>query len=117
MGHVDDLRSFLTGNDREVEGIFDVILSADHDALVGAETCTGGDEVTADDIFLHALKVVDLAVDCSFVEHLGCFLEGRSRHERRSLEGGTGDTLKNLLGSGRLSITNHNRTEVTALER
>ena len=47
----------------------------------------------------------------------GGFLEGRSRHERRCLEGGTGDTLKNLLGSGRLSIANLDRTEVTALER
>lgn len=117
VGHVGHFRSFLTGHRGEVEGIFDVVLTADHNALVGAETCTCGDEVTADDVLLHALEIVDLAVDGSFVEDLGGLLEGCSRHERRCLEGGAGDTLENLLGGSGLSVADNDGTEVSALER
>lgn len=75
MGDVDDFGGFLAGYDGKVEGVLDVVLAAYDDALVGTETGTGGDEVTADYVFLHALEVVDLAVDGCFVENLGGFLE------------------------------------------
>ena len=74
MGHVDDLRSFLTGNDREVEGVFDVVLTTDHDALIGAETCTGGDEVTADEGFPSSPEGGCTVVVCTRLWYPWCFL-------------------------------------------
>ena len=47
VGYVDDFGGFLTGNDGEVEGVFNVVLATDNDALVGAETGTCGNEVSA----------------------------------------------------------------------
>ena len=69
-----------------------------YEALVFAQTGTGGDEVTADNVLLHTLEAVGLALDSGFVEHLGGFLERSGRHEARCLQGGTCDTLKDLLG-------------------
>ena len=117
MGYVNDFGSVVGGNYGDVKGVLDVVLAADYDAFVRAETGTCGDKVTADDVFLHAYEVVDLAVDGSFVEHFGRFLEGCGRHERRSLESGAGDTLKDLFGGCGLGIAYLDRTEVTALER
>ncbi len=77
--------------------IVDVFLRAYHEAFILAQTCTGGDKVPADDVLLHAIEGVGLAVDGGLVEHLGGLLEGGGRHKRGGLEGGTGDTLQDLL--------------------
>ena len=59
-----------------------VVLERAYDNLVElALTCTGRDEVTADDVLLHTLETVALAVDGSIVEHLGGLLERCGRHE------------------------------------
>ena len=72
--------------------------------------------MTADDVLLHAFEVVGLAGDGGFVEHLGGFLEGRGGHERLGLQGGTGDTLKDLRGGGGDGVAHDNGTKVAALE-
>ena len=45
------------------------------DVLVILETCTCRDEVTADDVLLQALEVVDPCADCSLREDLCRLLE------------------------------------------
>ena len=65
----------------EFLGGFKVVLAADDKALVFAEAGTGGNEVTADNVLLHALEQVGLALDSGFVEDLGGFLERGGRHE------------------------------------
>ena len=51
-----------------------------------------------------AAKGIGLAVNGSFVEHLGGFLERCGRHEARGLQCSAGDTLKYLLGGGGHSL-------------
>lgn len=52
-----------------------VVLTGNDEIVVFAQTGTGGNEVSADDIFLHTLKIVGLAVDSSLVKHLSGLLE------------------------------------------
>ncbi len=54
---------------------FDVVFASYDESVVFAQTCTCGDQVTADNVFLHALEGIGLAVDCCFVEHLCGLLE------------------------------------------
>ena len=63
------------GNDDGGDFFLVLVGIADHDFVELAETGTGGDEVAADDVLLHALEVVRLAGDGGFVEDLGGFLE------------------------------------------
>ena len=72
--------------------------------------------MTADDILFHAFERIALATDSSFVEDLGCFLEGSCGDEAGCLEGRTGDTLENLLGSSGLCVADNDLTEVALLE-
>ena len=62
VGHVDCFGGFVAGDYGDIKGVFDVILATYHDAFVGAETGTCGNEVTADHVFLHAHEVVDLSL-------------------------------------------------------
>ena len=73
--------------------------------------------MTTDNVLLHALKVVRLAIDGSLVEHLGSLLEGGSRHETAGLQGCTGDALKYLGRGGRLCVTHLHSAKVSALEQ
>ena len=95
----------------------DVIFAAYNQTVVVAQTCTGGDEVTADHVLLHALESVGLAVDSSFVEHLGGLLERSGRHEARCLQSSAGDTLKDLLGGSGHGVAHGYELEVFTLER
>lgn len=52
-----------------------VINRSDFDFLECLLACTCGNCVTADDILLQALKVVNAATDGSLAQYLGCFLE------------------------------------------
>ncbi len=89
----------------------------DGDLLELAQSGTGGDEVTADDVLLHTLEVVHLAADSRLVEDLGGLLEGGSGHEGLGTESGTGDTLQDLLGGSALGVTRLYQFLVTAAER
>ena len=94
-----------------------VLVGVAHDNTVElAQTGAGGDEVTADHVLLHALEIVGLAADGSLVEHLGRLLEGGGGHEALGLQGGAGNTLKYLRGSGGLGIAHLHQLEVAALE-
>ena len=94
-----------------------VVFAASHDDLLElAQTGSGGDEVTADDVLLHALEVVHLALDGGFVEHLGGLLERSGRHEALGLEGCTGDTLQDLRRSGGHGVAHLNGLQVAALQ-
>ena len=50
-------------------------LVAYHEVLIFAQTCTSGNEVSNNDVFLHTLEVVALGVDRGFCEHLRGLLE------------------------------------------
>ncbi len=50
-------------------GIF--IFVCHHQSVVFSQTGTGRNQVTADDVLLHTLKIIGLTVDCSLVKHLG----------------------------------------------
>ena len=94
-----------------------VILTRTNDELVKlAQTCTGGDAMTADNVLLHTLETVLLATDGSLVEHLGGLLERSGRHEALGTEGSTGDTLEYLSGCGLDSIAHLDEAQVAALE-
>ena len=93
-----------------------VLFGQNNELAVLTRTGSGRNQVTADDVLLHALKVVALTSDGSFVEHLGGLLERCSRHEALGLESGTGDTLKYLRGSGGNGIANLHETEVSTLQ-
>ena len=68
------------------------VLVTDNERLVVAQAGTGRDEVTADDVLLHTLEVVDAAIDGGLVEDLGGLLEGGCRHEATGLQCSAGDT-------------------------
>ena len=53
-----------------------LVLAAHDDVAEQWQTGTGGDEVAADNVLLHALEVVNASADGCFVEHLGGLLEG-----------------------------------------
>ena len=72
--------------------------------------------MAANHVLLQVLQRIDLALDRSFVQHLGRLLEGSGRNEARSLQCGTGDTLQNLRGSRRNDITLLDEIQVTTLE-
>ena len=57
------------------------ILSVNYEFLELAQSCAGRYEVSADNVFLHALKSVNASVDGSVVEHFCGFLERSRRHE------------------------------------
>lgn len=95
---------------------FDVVSAAYDEAFVFAETCSGRDQMTADDVFFHALEGVGLAGDGCFVENLGGLLERCGRHEARSLECGAGDALEYLLGCGGHGVADGDCLEVAAFE-
>ena len=72
----------------EVEGLawsredaVEVVSAANYQVVEVALTCTCWDEVTADDVLLHALQIIGLAKDGCLVEHAGGLLEGSCRHE------------------------------------
>ena len=52
-----------------------ILLAAYHDILELLLACAGRNQMTADDILLQALKVIDTATDCGLAEHLGGLLE------------------------------------------
>ena len=54
---------------------FDVVRGGDYEALVFCQAGAGGDEVSADNVFLHSFEGVSLALDGGFIEDLGGFLE------------------------------------------
>src|SRR6188768_1941040 len=58
-----------------------LLVQHDLQALVRRQTRTGRDEPAHDDVLLDAAEIVGLAADGGFGEHLGGFLEGRSRDE------------------------------------
>ncbi len=58
-----------------VEGGCHLVVASDDDVLVVLETCTGRDQVTADDVLLEAFEVIDATADSGFAENLGCLLE------------------------------------------
>lgn len=58
------------------EGSVEVITAAYYETIEITLTGTGWDEVTADDVLLHALKVVALAHDSCLIEDTGGLLEG-----------------------------------------
>ena len=90
--------------------LLEVFFLRTNDNLVEfAQTCTGRDEVTADDVLLHTYERVALARDGCLVEHLRCLLEGGCRHEALGTEGCTGDTLQDLGGRSRHCIARLNR--------
>ena len=74
-----------------------------------AQTSTCRDKVTADNVLLHTLQIIDLALDSRLVEHLGCLLEGSSRDERLRTQSGAGDTQQDLLGGSTLGVTHLNK--------
>ena len=61
---------------RVTDGLRIVIGIAHNNAVELTESGTCRDKVTADDVLLHALEIVGLAGNSSFVEYLGGFLEG-----------------------------------------
>jgi|GEM_PF-4878547 len=58
-----------------VELLCKFVLASDDDVLVGLETCSGRNQMSADDILLKSFEVVNAAADCSFAEDLGGLLE------------------------------------------
>lgn len=58
-----------------------ILLCQDYNLVELALTGTGRNEVTADNVLLHTLETVALAVDSSIIEDLGGLLERSSRHE------------------------------------
>ena len=99
-------------------GLHAVILFARayHNTIPLTQTSACRDEMSADDVLLHALKEVLLAADGSLIEHLGSLLERCSRHERLRLQCCTGDTLQNLGRRGRHGIAHLYGTKVAALQ-
>src|SRR5450755_4440754 len=84
------------------------ILDLDREALVGAETGTGRDEPTHDDVLLEAAQVVDLAADRGLGEHLGGFLERRGRDEALRRERRLGDPEEQRLAvAGLAALGDH----------
>ena len=51
-----------------------LLLGADNNLLELAETSTGRDEVTADNVLLHAFEGIALATDGSLFSSLGCMV-------------------------------------------
>ena len=108
---------------REVDNVFAVglhalvvFLRANNKALPIAQTCTCGDEVTGNNVLLHALELVHLTTYSCLVEHLSGLLERCRRDEALGLESGAGDTLQNLCRRCWDGVANLYETEVTALE-
>ena len=60
--------------------------------------------MTDDDILLHAFEVVLTGIDGGLGEDFGGLLEGGSGDETLGLQRGAGNTLQDLLGSGRVSV-------------
>ena len=67
---------------------------------VGVQACTGGDELTDDDVLLQTNKVVDLTLDGGFSQDLCGLLEGRGGHPAVGRKRGLRDTHEQLRGNG-----------------
>ena len=67
---------------------------------VALHTCTCGNELTDDNVFLKTEQVVDLALDGSLGQHLCGLLEGCGGEEGLGLERRLGDTEQYLLALG-----------------
>ena len=57
-----------------VQFIYSFVAATDHDILVVLKTGTCRDEVTADDVLLQTLEVIDATADSGFAEDLGSLL-------------------------------------------
>ena len=97
--------------------LFVFVLRADDQVFVFAQTGSGRDLVSYDDVFLQAFEVVFLGSDGCFVEHLGRFLEGSGRDERVRLQRSPGDTLQHRLGRCGDRIARFDLLFVRAFER
>lgn len=74
-------RLYRNGDTIRLFGYIHVRSRAYQDILVLAETRTGGDEMSHDNILLHTLQEVLFGVDGRLGKHLGRLLEGGSRDE------------------------------------
>ena len=89
---------------------------ADHDILVVLETGTCRDEVTADDVLLQTLEVIDAATDGGLAENLRCLLEGSCRDETVGAQSGAGDTLEDEGRGSRPCVARDHHLEALPLE-
>ena len=77
---------------------------SDDKVLVLAHTGTGRDEVSDDDVLLHADQCVAFGVDGCLGEDLGGLLEGCSGDEGFGLQRGASDALENLTAGGGVRV-------------
>ena len=81
-----------------------------------AETGTCWNQVTADNILLHSLKVIYLTTNSSLVQDLSGLLERSGTHEALSTKSGTGNTLEDLSRCCSYGITNLNKLHIATLQ-
>ena len=72
--------------------------------------------MSADDILLEALEVIDTATDCGLAENLGCLLEGSGGNEAVGLEGSSCNTLENLACSRRPCLADSHHCQTLSFE-
>ena len=77
---------------------------ANNKVLIFAQASAGRNQVTHDDVLLHALQGVALGVDSGLGKHLGGLLEGGGRDERLGLQRGAGDALEHLTAGGGVCV-------------
>src|SRR5258708_2545930 len=80
-------------------------LNLDVELLVSRQPRPGRDETAHDHVLLETAKVVGLAADRRFGEHLGRFLEARRGDERLGGQRGLGDAEEQRLGDARAQAT------------
>ena len=72
--------------------------------------------MSADDILLETLEVIDAATDCGLAEYLGSLLEGSGGNEAVGLEGSSCNTLENLACSRRPCLADSHHCQTLSFE-